>query len=45
MDSLATNEDPDDIFHQGLHCLQRQNRSAEKEKQYFGESTICVPSI
>ena len=34
--SLANNEDPDEImhnaaFHQGLHCLLRQNRSSKIE--------------
>ena len=44
--SLANSEDPDEMphkeaFHQGLHCLQCQNRSSEKEIQYFLEIIIC----
>ena len=36
MGTLANSEDPDEMlhnaaFHQGLHCLLRQNRSSEKE--------------
>ena len=36
MDALANSEDPDEMlhyaaFHQGLHCLLRQNQSSEKE--------------
>ena len=35
-DTLANSEDPDEMlhkaaFHQGLHCLQRQNGSSETE--------------
>ena len=38
MDTLANSEDPDEMshnaaFHQGLHCLLRQNQSSEKEKK------------
>ena len=41
MGTLANSEDPDEMshkaaFHQGLQGLLRQNRSAEKEIQYFG---------
>ena len=34
-------------FHQGLHCLLRQNQSSEKEMYFFIflEITICNPSI
>ena len=32
-------------FHQGLHCLTRQNRSSEKEIQYCYESLTCHPLI
>ena len=37
---IAIREDPDEMpqyvaFHQGLHCLLRQNRSLEKKIQYF----------
>ena len=40
MGNLANSEDPDGMqhnvaFHQGLHCLLRQNRSPEKEIHYF----------
>ena len=40
MGTLANSEDPDEMlhnaaFHQGLHCLLRQNWSSEKEIQYF----------
>ena len=31
-------------FHQGLHCLPRQNQPSENEIQYFLETT-CDPSI
>ena len=38
--NLANSEDTDDMphyaaFHQGLHCLLRQNRSSEKEIKYI----------
>ena len=38
--TLVNSEAPDVIlhnaaFHQGLHCLLRQNSSSEKEIQYF----------
>ena len=47
---MANNEDLDEmahkaVFHQGLHCLLRQNRSSEKEMQLFLEVIICNPSI
>ena len=40
MCTLAICEDPDEMLHnaalhQGLHCLLRQNRSSEKEKEYY----------
>ena len=40
MSTMANSEDPDEMphkaaFHQGLHCLLRQNRSSEKEIHYF----------
>ena len=40
MDTFANSEDTDEMpqkvaFHQGLHCLLRQNLSSEKEIQYF----------
>ena len=39
---MADSADPDEMphkaaFHQGLHCLLRQNQSSEKEIQYFLE--------
>ena len=46
---MANSEDPDEMphvaFHQGLHCLLKQNRSSEKEIQYFLEILTCTPSI
>ena len=38
---MANSVYPDEMphnaaFHQGLHCLPRQNRASEKEIQYFG---------
>ena len=40
MGTLSNSEDPDDnaAFHEGLHCLLRQNRSSEKEIHYFVET-------
>ena len=32
-------------FHQGLHCLLRQNQSSEKEIQYILKIITCDPSI
>ena len=34
-------------FHQGLHCLLRQNQSSEKEVYFFFflEIITCIPSI
>ena len=32
-------------FHQGLHCLLKQNQSSEKEILYFLEIITCDPSI
>ena len=45
----ANSEDPDEMphyvaFHQGLHCLLRQNQSLENEV-YFLEISICDPSM
>ena len=42
MGVLANNEDPAEMphkraFHQGLHCLLKQNRSSKKEIQYTVE--------
>ena len=46
--SLANNEDPDEMthngaFHQGPHCLIRQNRSSEKRIQQFFENYNSWP--
>ena len=40
MGALANSEDPDEMqhnaaFHQGLHCLLRQDQSSEKEYNIF----------
>ena len=35
----------DVVFHQGLHCLLRQNPSSEKEVQYFHEIITCYPLL
>ena len=48
--TLAKSEDPDEMlhiaaFHLGLHCLLRQNRSSEKEIQYFLEIITFNRSI
>ena len=32
-------------FHQGLHCLLRQNQYSEKEMHYFLEILTSYPSI
>ena len=48
MGTLANSKDPDDIFHQGLHCLLRQKSSSGKEKQYdlfFLKNITSDPSI
>ena len=50
MGTSANSEDPDEMlhnaaFHLGLHCLLRQNRSLEKEIQYFLEIITCDPLI
>ena len=43
---MAKSENPDEMphkaaFHQGLHCLPRQNLSSEKEMQYiFGNYNL-----
>ena len=49
---MANREDPDILqhlipggFHQGLHCLLRQNQSSEKEIQYFFEIITCDSPI
>ena len=51
MGTLTNREDTDEMpqnvaFHQGLHCLQRQNQSSEK-KNYaiFLEMITCDTSI
>ena len=51
MGTLANSDDPDEIphnaaFHQGLHCLLSQNRSSEKEIQFFFfDIIICKLSV
>ena len=51
MGNLANREDPDEmphnaVFHQGLHCLPRQDRSSEKEIQLFlGGYNLCSLNI
>ena len=47
---MTNSEDPDEMlqnaaFHLALHCLLRQNQSAEKEIQYFKEIITIDPSI
>ena len=49
MGPFENSEDPDEMlqnaaFHRDLHCLLRQNRSSEKEIQYF-LSITCESSI
>ena len=46
MGTLANSEDPDEMphnvaFHQGLHCLLRQNLSSVQEIQYSFLILIC----
>ena len=48
MGMLANSGDPYEMllkaaFHHGLHCLLRQNRSSEKEIQYFVELLPMTP--
>ena len=50
MDTLTNSLDPDEMphnaaFHQGLHCFLRENRSSEKEIQYYFEIITCDTSI
>ena len=50
MGYFAKSEDPDEmlqnaVFDQGMHCLLRQNRSLEKEIQYFLEDINYDSSI
>ena len=50
MGTLANSADPDEVlhnaaFHQGLHCLPRQNPSSVKEIQFFCDIITCDPSI
>ena len=49
MGTLANSEDPDEMpqnaaFHQGVHCLLRQNQSSEKAIHYFLKIINCDPS-
>ena len=50
MCTLANSEGPDEMlhnetFHQGPHCLLRQNLSSEKVMQFDLEIITCDPSI
>ena len=50
MRNLANSKDSDEIphyaeFHQSLHCLLKQNRSSEKEVQFYLKLTTYDPSI
>ena len=50
MSTLANSEDRDEMphdaaFHQGLHCLLRQEHSSEKKLQFHLEIIICNPLI
>ena len=50
VNTLAISEDLDEMphnvaFHQGMHCLLRQNRPLKKEIQYFFGIIACDPSI
>ena len=50
MGTLANSENPAEMlhaaaFHQGLHCLLKQNRSSEKATHFFLKFIICDPSI
>ena len=50
MSTLANGEDPDEMphdsaFHQGLHCLLRQNLSSEKETQFYLETITYALSM
>ena len=47
---MANSEDPDEMlhkaaFHQGLHCLLRQNQSSEKEIIIYLKTITYDPSI
>ena len=47
---MANSDDPDEMphnaaFHQGQHCLVRQNPTSGKEYYIFLEIITCVPSI
>ena len=48
--ALANSDDPDEMphnvsFHQGLHCLLKQNQSAERKIQHLWETIIYDLSI
>ena len=50
MATLANSIDPDEMphnaaFHQGLHCLLRQNQPSEKQIRYFWEIITSDPSV
>ena len=45
MGTLANSEDPDEMphyaaFHQGLHCLLRQNESSGIKRHFFGNYNL-----
>ena len=47
---MVNSEDPDEMpqnaaFHQGLHCLLRQNPSSERKIQYFQEIITYDPLV
>ena len=44
MGTLANSEDPDEMSHQGLHCLLRLNGSSENEIEYFLKVITFDPS-
>ena len=49
MGTLVNSEDPNEMphsaFHQGQHCLLRQNQSSEKEIQCSLKTITGLPSI
>ena len=50
MCTWTNSEDPDEMphyvaFHQGLHCLIRQQQYSEKDIQFYLKIITCDPSI
>ena len=50
MSTYANSEVPDEMphdvaFHQGLHCLLRQNQSSEKETHFFFINSVAPQYI